>query len=176
MSKPNSRKARSFTPADGLAATRLRALWDAAVKKRKAEGVPLTQDLMAERMHREMGKGTQSLVAQYLNKKLALNYKAIVAFSNELGCRPEDIRSDLPEQRLGTAQSKPPDGAIERDVSELREDVQALTVAVGTLFLAMKKYQPVEAKDALKSLRRGAPASLLRGRVLKELAEALEDE
>jgi hypothetical protein len=176
MSKPNTRKARSFTSADRVAATHLRALWDAAVRRRKAEGVPLTQDLMAERMHRETGKGTQSLVAQYLNGKLALNYKAIVAFSNEIGCRPEDIRSDLPEQRMGSQQNPAQEGAIERTVSDLREDVQALTVALGTLFLAMKKYQPVEAKDALKSLRRAAPASLLRGRVLKELAEALDEE
>jgi hypothetical protein len=37
-----------------------------------------------------------------MNGHIALNYRAVLFFSQALGCAPEAIRSDLPEQRLST--------------------------------------------------------------------------
>lgn len=177
MSKSNKkeRKPRNFTAADAAAADRLRKLWDAAVTARRAAGRPLTQELMAERMSKELGKGSQSSVAQYLGKKLALNYKAVLAFSAELGCAPEDIRDDLPEQSLEPEVGALPDHKIAKDIAELREDVKALTLALGTALIALRKFQPIEAADVHQALRSSATPRAISGRVIPQLLSALED-
>jgi phage repressor protein C with HTH and peptisase S24 domain len=81
------------TPADLAAAGRLRAIWD-----RKKGSFGLTQDKMAEALD-----GSQGLVSQYLNGKIPLNYKTVLAFARALDVDPTEIRSDLPEQRLSPA-------------------------------------------------------------------------
>lgn len=86
---PDSRKSKP-TAADKAAASRLLAMWTSLKAERG-----LTQDAMAIRMG-----GTQGLVSQYLHGKIPLNYRALLAFSDALGIRPETIRTDLPEQRL----------------------------------------------------------------------------
>jgi DNA-binding transcriptional regulator YdaS (Cro superfamily) len=82
---------RNITPEDRAAAARLRVLWDS-----KARGERPTQDEMAHRL----GGSSQSLTSQYLNGKIALNYRAVLAFAEALGCAPEAIRDDLKEQLL----------------------------------------------------------------------------
>lgn len=96
---------RNITQADLAAAARLKALWDAAVRKRKDEGRPLTQQVMAEKLADATGRGgTQGLVSQYLNARIALNYRALLAFADEIGFDPRDVRDDLPEQQLQAAE------------------------------------------------------------------------
>jgi hypothetical protein len=99
---------RNLTPADKEAARKLRKKWDSAVAKRKEHGVPLTQDRMAERLASMTGRGTQGLVSQYLNGQIALNYRALLAFADEVGFDPEEVRNDLPEQQI--AASRPSAG------------------------------------------------------------------
>ena len=83
-----------LTPADLAAAERLRAAWDANARERG-----LTQDKMAEILG-----GTQGLVSHYLNRRAALNYRALMLFSKALGVDPLTIRDDLPEQALAPQQ------------------------------------------------------------------------
>lgn len=96
MDKTSTRRAKP-TPADLAAATRLRKLWDEAVTDRATTENRLTQDLMVERFNQATGRGSQGLVSQYLNGRIPLNYRAVRIFAQEIGCRPEEIRSDLPE-------------------------------------------------------------------------------
>ncbi len=88
MSTGQRKKVRNITPADLEAAKRLRIAWAKAAKAKT-----LRQEDFPE-------LGSQSLISQYLNGKIALNYYAVTVFASRLGCRPEDIRSDLPEQQL----------------------------------------------------------------------------
>lgn len=82
---------RHLTAADIAAARRLKRAWRERAKERG-----LTQYSMAERMGR-----TQGLVSNYLNAKIALNYRALMHFCDALGIEdPRSIRDDLPEQRL----------------------------------------------------------------------------
>lgn len=74
--------------ADIEAAARLRAAW-----QRRPKGV--TQQTVADLL-----EASQSAVSQYLHGRIPLNYRAAQAFAIAIGCRPEDIRTDLPEQQL----------------------------------------------------------------------------
>lgn len=44
------------------------------------------------------GDANQSLISQYMNGLIALNYRAVLSFAKQLGCKDTDIRDDLPEQ------------------------------------------------------------------------------
>ncbi len=54
-------------------------------------------------MAHKLGGSSQSLTSQYLNGKIALNYRALLAFAGVLGCEPSAIRDDLPEQLMHKA-------------------------------------------------------------------------
>lgn len=93
----NNARKRTITASDLAAAERLRAAWHA-----KARTLGVTQETVAELLD-----GTQGLVSQYMNGKIALNYRALLAFSQALQIDPEHIRSDLPEQQLGSRIAEP---------------------------------------------------------------------
>ena len=100
--------ARNITKADREAAARLRALWDAKPRDQRP-----TQADMAHLL----GGSSQSLTSQYLNAVIALNYKAVLTFAETLGCSPEAIRDDLPEQLL--AKSAAPSHSVSTETSTL---------------------------------------------------------
>jgi phage repressor protein C with HTH and peptisase S24 domain len=94
---------RLITDADLFAAQRLKSAWDEASKR-----LNITQDDVAEIMD-----GTQGLVSQYLNGKIALNYRALLAFCKAMELEdPRLIRDDLPEQRLAVRDSSTPTYAV----------------------------------------------------------------
>lgn len=103
------------TPADIAAAGRLKAIWD-----RKKDGLGLTQDKMAEALD-----GTQGLVSQYLNGKIPLNFKTLLAFARELEIDPAEVRTDLPEQRLTSP------GHVESDWTDVRASTQSAALGGG---------------------------------------------
>lgn len=107
--------ARNITPADQAAAARLRAIWDA-----KGRGNRPTQMEMAHLL----GGSSQSLTSQYLGGDIALNYKAVLAFARALGCAPEAIRDDLPEQLLTKATA--PSHSVRMEASTLSSRRKAL--------------------------------------------------
>lgn len=78
------------TPADIAAAARLRAIWQRIPRPERP-----TQEKAAELL------GTnQSAISQYVTGRIPLNARAVLTFARLLGCRPEDIRDDLPELQL----------------------------------------------------------------------------
>jgi phage repressor protein C with HTH and peptisase S24 domain len=85
---------RNITAADQAAADRLKAIWS-AMKDRP------TQQQLADAWVGNK-EANQSLISQYMNGKIALNYRAVIFFAKQLGCEPEDIRDDLPEQSGGS--------------------------------------------------------------------------
>ncbi len=85
MNKDKHRKAK-VTPADREAALRLRAIWLKSKPK-------LTQEEIAARY----GDKTQGAVSQYLKGTIPLNVAAVLRFAQIFGCRPQEIRNDLPE-------------------------------------------------------------------------------
>jgi phage repressor protein C with HTH and peptisase S24 domain len=85
------------TPQDVAAAEKLRAVWALRARERG-----ITQDKMAD----ELGI-TQGAVSQYLNGRIPMNYRTLLAFCKALGISDAEIRTDLPEQRL--APSSVPD-------------------------------------------------------------------
>lgn len=111
--KPHNR---TITPADVRASIRLRELWD-----QHAEELGVTQDTIAADMDRSQG-----LISQYLTGKLALNYRAVLAFAHALGVRAEEIRNDLPEQRMPAAP-----GVRESRAEYHWTDIRAFAQSVG---------------------------------------------
>lgn len=95
--KPHNR---TITPADTAAAARLKAIWKALPRDRRP-----TQQQMADEWEGP-GEANQSLISQYMNGIIALNYRAVLSFAKQLGCKDTDIRDDLPEQ--AAASSLPP--------------------------------------------------------------------
>jgi len=86
-----TRKAKP-TSQDVAASTRLKELW-----KQRAHERGLSQTKMAE----ELGI-TQGAVSQYLNGRIPLNYRTLMAFCQALGIDDTDVRTDLPEQQFNT--------------------------------------------------------------------------
>lgn len=84
---------RILTKADLAAASRLKEAWKAIPPSERP-----TQQSIADSWDGD-GEGNQSLIHQYMNGKIALNYRAVLAFSRALGIPPESIRNDLPEQK-----------------------------------------------------------------------------
>lgn len=86
MKKEHSR---TITKADREAAERLKSIWLAMPDRPTQQAIADLWD----------GDANQSLISQYMNGNIALNFRAVMLFSRILGCEPVDIRSDLPEQR-----------------------------------------------------------------------------
>ena len=80
------------TPEDVAASVRLKELW-----KQRAHERGLSQTKMAA----ELGI-TQGAVSQYLNGRIPLNYRTLLAFCQALGILDTDVRTDLPEQQFNT--------------------------------------------------------------------------
>lgn len=113
---------RRITEADLQAKDRLRALWDSKAKK-----LGVTQETVAELLD-----GSQGLVSQYLNGKLALNYKAVLAFSSALQLDdPRAIRSDLPEQQLAPARGVSESPASYDEWRDIRGYAQGVGLGAG---------------------------------------------
>lgn len=89
MGKPH---ARNITDADREAAERLKRIWLAIPRSERP-----TQQALADAWDGD-GEANQSLISQYMNGRIALNYRAVLFFARKLGCSPADIRDDLPEQ------------------------------------------------------------------------------
>lgn len=85
-------KSRSITDADLEAAARLKAIWQAMPKPERP-----TQQQLADAWDGP-GDANQSLISQYMNGQIALNYRAVNFFARALKCDPFEIRSDLPDQ------------------------------------------------------------------------------
>ena len=111
MAKPHTR---NITDADRKAAERLKSIW---LRIPRAERP--TQQALADAWD-VGGEANQSLISQYMTGRIALNYRAVLFFARQLGCEPEEIRSDLPEQAAGRSVSEP-----------YWEDVQGFAQAVG---------------------------------------------
>ncbi|WP_285311614.1 S24 family peptidase [Stenotrophomonas maltophilia] len=92
--KPHNR---TITPADTAAAARLKAIWKALPRDKRP-----TQQQMADEWEGP-GEANQSLISQYMNGIIALNYRAVLSFAKQLGCKDTDIRDDLPEQAAASA-------------------------------------------------------------------------
>jgi hypothetical protein len=112
-----------------MAAAKLRAIWDATPRKERP-----TQEEMAALI----GGGSQSLTHQYLHAKIALNYKALMAFAEALKVDPETIRADLPEQqlarRLGLSQP------MRDDVRRINSRREALGLSAYEVHQRLLKY------------------------------------
>lgn len=88
---------RTITPADRQAADRLKSLWLALPRPERP-----TQQQLADAWDGP-GEANQSLISQYMNGQIALNYRAVLFFARQLGCTDTDIRDDLPEQAVAGA-------------------------------------------------------------------------
>lgn len=86
--RPASSRRSRPSGADLDAAERLRALW-------AQKPAAVTQQTVADLLGI-----SQSAVSQFLRGHIALNFLAVHAFAQALGCDPEAIRADLPEQQF----------------------------------------------------------------------------
>lgn len=91
-SAPTKSHNRTITPADKAAADRLKSLWKAMPRDQRPTQQQLADDWDGP------GEANQSLISQYMNGLIALNYRAVLSFAKQLGCKDTDIRNDLPEQ------------------------------------------------------------------------------
>lgn len=101
MGATQPKKTRKITASDKEAARRLLELWERLPKGKR----PKQEDIPE--------LGSQSAVSQYLNGKIALNFYAVCVFAKIIGCKPEDIRSDLPEQQVNQQ------GSTDQDLDRL---------------------------------------------------------
>lgn len=168
---------RNITPADKQAAAKLKALWDAAVPQRKAEGRPLTQEIMAERLASAIGRGTQGLVSQYLNAHIALNYRALLAFADELGFEPERVRDDLPEQQLQGAARVHENKTASMSPHATAPDVTELRLLLSVTAQALAASTPIAGRELVKAIRDkvGSAPHTFAGKLVKALESELSD-
>lgn len=131
---------RTLTPADERAAKLLKAAWDYRALEREGTDRPLRQENFAATLGPALGKNrpvTQGLVSQYLTGKIALNYKALMAFATELDWPAEDIRNDLPEQQ-----------AVEKDpLKNIYGDIKALRFAMSAVVGMISEMRQDEAAN-----------------------------
>lgn len=86
------------TDADKAAAARLKSIYNS-----KKKALDLTEETLGARWpYKEDGDSdrvgvTQGTINQYLNGRMALNFRAVLFFANELQIQPQDIRDDLVE-------------------------------------------------------------------------------
>jgi len=173
------KRKRNLTPADKEAARKLRALWDSAVARRKDEGRPLTQEGMAERLASALGRGTQGAVSQYLNGHIALNYRALLAFADEVGFDPKQVREDLPEQQLqaGTLRERTSgstDAGAQSQI-QVRDLLQSIAVTQSLLAVALAESIPDAAMAFVEKLRKLDP-HVRNSLHVKTMIGGLEDE
>ena len=128
---------RQITEADRAAADRLKALWQAIPKAQRP-----TQQQLADRWEGP-GEANQSLISQYMNGQIALNYRAVLYFAKALGCAPEAIRSDLLEQQADGGQ-------------RLAESVNLYRPSQPRRFDPLKVADTITALRIVLSRRRGA--------------------
>lgn len=107
------------SPADIMAAQRLKSLWLAMPNRP-------TQQQLAEAWPYSDSEANQSLISQYMNGKIALNHRALIFFADQLGVPPEAIRDDLPELHL---QARVSDASAHHD--DEWADVRGYAQAVG---------------------------------------------
>lgn len=177
MAKPRKTHKRTITDADRRAATRLRALWDATPKERRG-----TQ---ADAAAAWGDHANQSLISQYLRGDLALNYAALLFFSGYLGCSPEQIRDDLPEQQLAARYAAPSGAAVglhfrapdsvakqplhDLDASALRAALEAVEQALASARIRL----PVAARAELIAVAYRAILSSGMDHAASEVTQAL---
>lgn len=168
---------RNITPADKQAAAKLKALWDAAVPVRKAEGRPLTQEIMAERLASAIGRGTQGLVSQYLNGYIALNYRALLAFADEVGFEPEQVRDDFPEQQLQGSSRAHENKATPMNPPATAPEVTELRLLLGVTVQALAASTPIAGRELVRAIRDkvGAAPRTFAGELVKALESELSD-
>lgn len=131
---PSKPRGRNISEADLEAAARLKSLWLAIPADRRP-----TQPELAARWDGE-GDWNQSLVSQYMNGRIALNYRAVLFFARQLGVQPHDIRSDLPEQRLGAAGQPDHSPVTTSQLLQLDPDTVAVTAQVLQEFLRRRGH------------------------------------
>jgi transcriptional regulator with XRE-family HTH domain len=119
MADDDSRQAKP-TAADLAAAVRLQALWEAAVERSRGAGPGrrLVQRVVGDKLGIE-----QSAVSQYLRGRIRLNYRAVLAFAEAIGCDPSEIRDDLPEQQLRPTSSARADQLALHDLGAMMSSI-----------------------------------------------------
>jgi phage repressor protein C with HTH and peptisase S24 domain len=113
------KSAKNVSPADLAAAARLKQAWLAMPREHRP-----TQQQLADAWEGP-GEANQSLISQYMNGRIALNYRALLSFAKALGIDPADIRKDLPEQQLA------PRTATDHEWAEVRGTDQAVALGDG---------------------------------------------
>jgi hypothetical protein len=127
-------KKAKMSPADKEAHLRLRALWDAIPKKKRPR-------------QEKIGLGTQSNVSQYLTGRIPLNYYAVTVFSRVLGCKPEDIRSDLPEQQVMKDHSRSSDADLDKLWATYTREQKLLAIGLHQAFTGQIENPVIERKQ-----------------------------
>ncbi len=141
-SHPSKTHNRTITPADKAAADRLKAIWKAMPRDDRP-----TQQQIADEWEGP-GDANQSLISQYMNGSIALNYRAVLSFAKQLGCRDTDIRNDLPEQ-AASANAVP---TAEGDYADVTAYAQAAGLGAGAEALEYAETHSLKFKKT--SLRR----------------------
>jgi UDP-N-acetylmuramyl pentapeptide synthase len=162
MAKTKATRKRNLTVADKAAAARLKQLWLAAVAARRDTSEPLTQNLVADRLEHYTKRGSQGAISQYINGGIALNYKAVLAFADVIGCAPTDIRNDLAEFR----------GKEERMSRPAKGELDALWFAVGTV-AAVITSKRLDEGERIASALEAAMANFQEKDQLAELVNSL---
>jgi hypothetical protein len=125
---------RVITEADQYAAARLKALWLEIPRDRRP-----TQQQLADAWDGP-GEANQSLISQYMNGGIALNYRALLFFAKALGVAPEQIRNDLPEQQIAKASTVQETAAPYRRTSQSqRIDPDTFADTVHTLLTILRR-------------------------------------
>lgn len=119
---PKTQRRPTVTEADKEAAARLKRHWLAMPNRP-------TQQALAEAWPYSGTEANQSLISQYMGGRIALNHRAVLFFANQLGLRPEDIRSDLPELKLDNRIAEAP--AEWGDWADVRGYAQATGLGAG---------------------------------------------
>lgn len=127
-----SRNSRSpLTQADKDAAARLQTLFEGWQQKRKAAGLPYSQQAAGDILGM-----TQGAVWQYLNARIALGFLAARKFARMIGCEITELRPEwenmdedlaqVAELREDSAQYQP-DPQLRLRIEQLVNDFQGLT-------------------------------------------------
>lgn len=112
-----------ITEADKQAAARLKEFW------LRLPNRP-TQQALADAWPFSDTEANQSLISQYMGGKIALNHRAVLFFADQLGIAPEDIRNDLPEQRI-TSASRIGESHADYSWTDIRAYAQAVGMGNG---------------------------------------------
>jgi hypothetical protein len=135
---------------------------------------------MAERLANVLGRGTQGAVSQYLNGHIALNYRALLAFADEVGFDPRQVREDLPEQQFQAAPNIRDKMSTTTDAADLspkqvKELLQSIAVTQSLLAVALAESIPDAGMAFVEKLRKLEP-QVRNGLHVKTMIGGLEDE